>query len=96
MCSCLKFLLSVKSFLWPLVEQSEVWDVRLLVNKVWERVVELSYQHTKLSSPVSDMVNPFDFVAKEFEDPTDWITLDGAAQMTNMHIFRDVRTWEVY
>ena len=41
------------------------------------------------------MVDTVDVVAQKFKNPTDRVSLDCAAQMTNMHVFSDVRWTEV-
>ena len=62
----------------------------MLVNEIRECVIKLGDQHTELCSPVTYVVHTLNIVAKEFENTANRVTLDGAAQVTHMHVFCDV------
>jgi hypothetical protein len=75
--SCLEQLLLVESLLGILVKGLQITDLGSLLKEVWEALVKLSDKHTKLGAPVAHVVGPEDFIAQEFEDTADTVTLDG-------------------
>lgn len=88
----LEGLILIKSLLGSLVEGLEITDVWLLLNEIREVVVQLLDQHSKLSAPVSNVVDSLDVVTKELKDPTNAVSLDGGPQVSHVHVLRNVGT----
>lgn len=91
----LKGLILIEPLLSSLIESLKITDVRLLLNEVREVVIELLYQHSKLCSPVTHVVDSLHIVTKELEDSANAISLNGGPQVTDVHVFGNVRTGKV-
>jgi hypothetical protein len=62
----LEVFLSVESLLGTLVEHYQVLNVRRVIEKVRELIIELSNQHAELCAPISQVVHAEDIMPKEF------------------------------
>ena len=67
----LEVLVVIKALFSILIKSLEVSNIGRVFHKVREVVIELGDQHSKLGSPVTDMVNTVNFVAEEFKDTAD-------------------------
>ena len=74
-----EILFWVKSFFGSLVKCLKVRDIRLLLHKFWEIIVKLCNEHSKLSTPVANVVGSNYIVAQEFKNTTDTVALNSAA-----------------
>jgi len=91
----LEGLFIVVAFLGVLVEFCEILNIGHLLKEVGEGIVELSDEHTELSSPITNMVVAEYLKALKLENTAHAITLDGGSQVTNMHVFSDIGRREI-
>ena len=85
---CLVF---VKSLFGVLVECLEISDVWRVGQEVWEILIQLLDKHSELGAPVSNMINSLHVIVQELEYPANTVSLNSGSQMTNVHIFSDIR-----
>ena len=86
MCCSLELLIIIKALLRILVEGLQVGYLWTLLEEVREVQIQLTDEHAKLGSPVSDMVHSDNIVAHELEDTTYAISLDGRAQVADKEV----------
>ena len=84
-------LLRVKSLLRILVERLEVRNVWSIRQEVREVLAQLLNQHSELGAPVADVIDTLDLVAEVLEYTANAVTLNRTAEMTDVHVFGNVR-----
>lgn len=82
----------VKSLLRILIEGLQIRNIWRVREEVREVLRQLLNEHTKLGAPVTDVIYSVHLVAEVLEDSANTVALDGATQVTNMHVLGDVGT----
>ena len=83
--------ISIEALLRVLVESLQVSNLWRGGQEIGEADVKLTNEHAELSAPVTNVVYAHHIVALELEDAANAITLNGRAQVTNVHVLSDVR-----
>ena len=89
-CSSLEVLILIKALFSILVEGLQVGYFGTLLQEVGEVEIQFTDKHAKLCAPVTNVVNSNDIIAHELKDTTDAISLDGRAQVADMHVLCNV------
>ena len=72
-----EFFISVEPLLGFLIKCLQVGNVWRVLDEVREVLVQFLNQHSKLSTPISNVVDSPDIMAQILEDSADAIALDG-------------------
>lgn len=69
----------------------EIFDIRLFCFIVREGLFHIGNQHSKLCSPISDMICSSNIVSHILKNSADRLANDGASKMAYMHFFGNIR-----
>lgn len=92
---CLELWISIEALFSVLVERLQVRNLWRAAQEVGEANVELTDEHTKLSTPITDMIVTKHIIAHVLKDAANAISLDCRTQVTNVHVLSNVRGREV-
>ena len=73
------------------VELCQIGNVRRILTEIRILIFEMRDQHAELSSPITDVIQTYDFVTTKLQDTRYGITNHTGTKMTDMHVLCDVR-----
>ena len=85
-----ELLIRVEATLCTPVKSLKIGYLWWPLEEIWKVQIKLSYEHAKLSAPVTDMVDSEYLVALKLKNTADAITLNRGPKMANMHVLCDI------
>ena len=87
----LEFIILFEENLGIFVELCQISNVRRILTEIRMLSFEIRNQHSELSSPITNMIQSYDFVATKLQDTRYGITNHTGTKMTDVHVLCDVR-----
>ena len=69
------------------IEGHQINNRRTFCPEVWKFILKMGNQHSELSSPIADVIETKDVMAKELEESSNAVTNDGGPDVEIFKIF---------